>query len=521
MLKSKRKSINRNERGAALGLVIICAFLIVLSIWGLFQMGMVMGGSRQVRNGVDAGVLNISKRIIEVKVPAQDKYVDVADSTGNVGMSNINRVWGKAFLINANTEAMTQDGQASGTTTAAAEGAFDQAKAINDQLFNRVSSDAVLNNYFQQMAHQRQASMLGADNKVEKGQSDECSVAMVDRGASSNLKFNPAQMPGKVQAKGSGQYLSGYTPMAANSKQFVFTSFRAGEMPHLIADDYFTQNRADKAPVGGSYAPVPNAFMRYGEVDAIQGKLTAMACAVANPQRSYNMAIPYAFATIQVGNTAKWYVENKKLSETPYGFKPQQYHKVIDYPLTQGGTLNGYASLGNEYSTASNLLDVMNALPGDHSGAFKKLVQRMQEIDPSFSMQKLLRLLESQQLKQDDSPEPPPAKYFLYPVYSSVDKTDPQIKIGSTTQDLPPWLNPQNPPEGLEKQIAQENKQKDKPNYCWDYISGGQTSTGKHWTEVYGNIMWQPGTGYGQHLGELRFARVTEIYFTGQPDTGN
>jgi hypothetical protein len=168
MLKPKRKPRNRNEQGAALGLVIICAFLIVLSIWGLFQMGMVMGGSRQVRNGVDAGVLNISKRIIEVKVPAQDKYVDVADSTGNVGMSNINRVWGKAFLINANTEAMTQDGQASGTTTAAAEGAFDQAKAINDQLFNRVSSDAVLNNYFQQMAHQRQATMLGADIKWRK-----------------------------------------------------------------------------------------------------------------------------------------------------------------------------------------------------------------------------------------------------------------------------------------------------------------------------------------------------------------
>ncbi|HND69231.1 MAG TPA: hypothetical protein PL112_20670, partial [Candidatus Obscuribacter sp.] len=78
----------RQARGAALGLVIVSAFLLVACIFGLFQLSMLMGGSRQVRNAVDAGVLNISKRIVEVKIPVTDKFKDVGDSTGSVSLSN-------------------------------------------------------------------------------------------------------------------------------------------------------------------------------------------------------------------------------------------------------------------------------------------------------------------------------------------------------------------------------------------------------------------------------------------------
>lgn len=513
----------RQARGAALGLVIVSAFLLVACILGLFQLSMLMGGSRQVRNAVDAGVLNISKRIVEVKIPVTEKFTDVADSTGSVSLSNVNRIWGKAYLINANAEAMKADGQANSDTQAGADGAYALARNLNDALFNQVSSDNVLNLYFQQLAHQREARMLGEGTKVERSKVETCSIAMVDRGAESNLSFSGGQMPGRVSPKsrkfGGKSFFSGYVPMKANEKDFCFTSFRQGEMPHLIDDAYFENNSAVK-PTGSSYSPLPNAFKRYGEVEAPAGKLTAVACAVANPQRSYNVAIPYSFVTIQIGNTAKWYVEGKKIKETTYGFKTEEQKEIKDFPLSTGGKLYGNASLGNEYSAASTLLDVINAVPGNHNSAFKKLVQRVQEIDPAFSMEKLMKLLESQVFtKTSADGSLPPSKYFIYPTYTSPDKTDPTIKIGSSKGDLPSWLNPDNPPDGLEKLVMQEDKMRDKPNFCWCYVVGGSSPTVKHYTDVYGNIMWQPGTGYGQHLGELRFARLTEIYFGEQNQT--
>lgn len=511
----------RNKRGATLGLIIACGFGLMFCIWGFFQLSMLMGGSRQVRNAVDAGALNVSKRIVEVKVPVSPQYADCGDSTGSVSMSNINRIWGKAFLINANVDGMKLDGQTSPQATAAAETAYQMSKNLNDDLFSKVTCHKVLNSLFQQLAHQREARLLGADTKIEKTDTDVCSVAMVDRGAESNLAYNPNQLPTNVTAQGLSlgpkSFLRGYTPMKANEKEFIFTSFRMGEMPHLIGDDYFEKNRADTAPLGGSYTPVPNAFRRIGEVDAMPSKVTATACAVANPQRSYQMAIPYSFVTIQVGNTAKWYVEKKKIKETTYGFKPETQYEVKDVKLSTGGTVNGWGELGHEYASASSLLAVLNALPGDHSVPFKKMLQRLQEIDPNFNMTRLVKLLESQAFIPQEGQ--PVSKYYLYPVYSSPDKSDPTIKIGSSSYDLPPWLNPNNPPEGLEKVVATENKQIDKPNWCYQRITGGNNSSGKHWTEVYGNIMWQPGTGFGQHLGELRFARVTELYFSGDPDS--
>lgn len=524
--KSHKCKAPQRNHGAATGLVIVSTFLLIICIVGLFQLSMIMGGSRQVRNAVDAGVLNISKRIIEVKVPANPQYKDVADSTGNVGISNINRIWGKAYLVNANAESMKADGQAGSNTETAAEAAFGHAKNLNDMLFNKVSDENVLNMYFQQLAHQRQASMVKA-NKVEKSQADTISIAMIDRGLESNLSYTNGQLPDRITAQGTTfgnkSYLKGYVPMQANNHQFSFTSFRQGEMPHLIDDTYFENNSAAK-PIGGAYTPLPNAFKRHGEVDSMSGKLTAVACAAANPQRTYTLAIPYSFVTIQVGNTAKWHVDQKKIKETTYGFKPEEQKGIKDYPLPSGGMLYGNASLGNEYSAATTLLEVIEALPGDHNQAFKKLLQRIKEIDPDFNQEKLYKLLQSAAFNKEEAPASSgtaqPRKYFIYPVYSSADNTDPTIKIGSDKQNLPSWLNPDNPPEGLDKTVIQETKQKDKPNYCWGYVVGGKSSSVKHYTEVYGDVLWQPGTGFGQHLGELRFARVTDIYFVDEPDSG-
>lgn len=510
MYKGKKRS-----RGAALGLVIASTVVIVLLILALFQMGMLMGGSRQVRNAVDAGVLNLSTRIMEVRVPVSADYRDVADSTGNVGLSNINRIWGKAYLVNANQESMQTAGQSTGASQAAAQTAFQSAQSMNNTLYGRLTDDMMLNSYFQQMSQQRQATFLNGST-IDKSKIDVCSVALVDRGGESNILMSPSQLPAGITPQavqlGNRTYLKGYTPMQANSKRFYFATFRAGQMPHLISDSYFEQNRPDIRPTGSDYPVVPNAFKRYGEAPAAPSTLQAVAAAVANPQRQYTLAIPHAFVSIQIDNTAKWYVNGVKVSESTYGFRPQNYHQVVDYQIpVNGGILNGFASLGNEYQSGGNLMQAINALPGDHNGPLMKLVQRLQEIDPSFSLNRLKNLLASQTVS------PVNGKYFLYPVYSTPDLTDPRIQIAGGNNKPPAWIDPANPPDGLQASTGMEPKQVDSPNTCWEFIVGGRAASGKHWTECSGNILWQPGTGYSQHLGELRFARLTEVYFTDAP----
>jgi hypothetical protein len=224
------------------------------------------------------------------------------------------------------------------------------------------------------------------------------------------------------------------------------------------------------------------------------------------------MAVPESFVTISINNTAKWFVQGKKVAESQYFFKPERQQQVKRFPLKDPGKgfLDGYASLGNEYGGASNLWTALNALPGDHTAPVMRLVQRVNEFKPGFTLQQLQKLLEAQPLA------PQLGKYYIYPVYSTVDYTNPTIKVTADVSQLPAWFNP-SLGMGLEKPILTEQTVKDKPNYCWDIITEGPITSGKHWTEVSGQIQWQPGTGAGQCLGNLRIARETDIYFTGQP----
>jgi hypothetical protein len=109
----KRSLKIRGNKGASLGLIAMGALLVIIAIFAAFQLALYMGGSRELRNSVDAAALNVSKRMIEVKVKPDPMYNDIADSTGNVGLMNINRLWAKAYLINANQEAMQKEGYSS------------------------------------------------------------------------------------------------------------------------------------------------------------------------------------------------------------------------------------------------------------------------------------------------------------------------------------------------------------------------------------------------------------------------
>jgi hypothetical protein len=522
--KPHNKIEKRSSSGASLYLVIACAFALIALIWGVFQLYLVMGGSREVRNAVDAGALNLSKRIFELRVPADPSYRDVADSNGQVGMSNINRVWGKAYLINANAQQMQADGQLGNSALGNADSAYQTAENINNSLFAEVSSRKNQGNYFNAIAGFKQATLLSGDTTVTKDtnnltQTQEnplACIAMVDRGAESNLKFNPAQIPKVVTANGvshgNNNYLQGYVPMHANNKSFNFTSYRPGEMPHLISQTVFDKFRADVAPVGSNALAIPNAFKIDGNVQANQGTLGAVACAVANPMRQYNLAIPFSYVVVYFVNRANWYVEGVKVNQTTYGNKPTpSVQGVKKKLLSKGGYLDGYANLGNEYTSGGSLWQMYTSLPGDHQTPMLKVLQRVQEISPNYTMTQLETLMAKTNF------DPTAQLYFIYPSYTTPDYSDPTIMIASDKGPLPPWLQ-RIPLDGTQAPIGTETMTQNAPNTCYDVITGGPFSSDKHYTEVSGSINWTPGTGYGQCLGSLQMSRLTQIYFTGVPE---
>lgn len=54
----------RRQRGATLGLVAACVFLVILVGVGFFFLSKIIGGGREVANATDAGVLNVAKQAV-------------------------------------------------------------------------------------------------------------------------------------------------------------------------------------------------------------------------------------------------------------------------------------------------------------------------------------------------------------------------------------------------------------------------------------------------------------------------
>jgi hypothetical protein len=341
---------------------------------------------------------------------------------------------------------------------------------------------------------------------------------MVDRGDESNLSFSAVQLPKGVTLtgvkRGNNVYMQGYVPFTTNGKEFCLPTFHVNEQPHLISDIYFQKNRSDLAVLPGN--PIPNAFKEVGLVNGATNSLTASACAVANPQRQYTLAIPFSFAAINFTNRALWYVNGKLVKTSIYGNDQENQHGVVHYqPLPNGGFLDGYALLGNEFK-AANLWQLYTALPGDHVTPLAQMVQRLQEIDPTFTEARLQGLMQSQAVKVSDTP----FRYLIYPTYTTPDHTNPTIQIAyDSSGNIPAWLARAAQGEGsMYAPLLQETETKDEPNTCSETITGGKNPTGKHWTTFDGVIGWKPGTGYAQCLGQLQLARVTNVFLTDQPE---
>jgi hypothetical protein len=509
----------RSTRGVSLIFVVVCAAALILVIYSCFQALLYFGGSQELRNAVDAAALNVAKRAVEVRVPPSAGYGDCADSTGSISLTGINRVWGKAALVNANVAAMDQEGQGSDLATKSGDLAYQYAQETNDGLYGSLTSKGTLGAYFNEMAARRSVKMLGANSTTHASLDLNWVTALVDRGAESNLSFSSQQLPGSSASqvpgvgKGSSSFIQGYQPFTINGKTFCFVPFHLNEMPHLISDHYFEINRSDRTPISGVVNTIPNAFCGYGAATAngTSSLMGATAHAVANPQRQYVLAIPHSFVSIQITNIAKWYVNDKQVAQTSYDVVPGTQYGVKNFKLPSGNTLNGYASLGNEYGGGGggggNLWQAFISMPGDYQSSLTKMVQRIQEAKPDYSEAQLVTLLKGQKLLEGVG------EYIIYPNYQNSDATNPTIAIAGVKNVTAPWLNVNAPPEGSTKVLANEGPLKDTPNYSWGMLLGGNAAALEHWAILTGIFAWKPGTGFIQNLGEVKINHTTSIYF--------
>jgi hypothetical protein len=329
----------------------------------------------------------------------------------------------------------------------------------------------------------------------------------VHRGEESNIAFDHTQFPTGLDInlnpveKGNSKFLGGYKTVQINGKTFMFVPFRQGEIPHLISAEEFQFNRE---PPSGAIAAIPaNAFRSAGKV----GDGIAAASAVANPQKSYKLAIPFAYVTIKLEkNQANWKVNGSKIKSSTYEFMPEQQWEIKSHDVGCG-MLNGYASLGNEY-TRPSLYDVINALPGNHAAAFEKMLQRTREIDSDMTLEKLNALL------MQTNVQPNVYEYVIYPTYKTRDHVEPEMKVAARTEVTEPWFR-WAPPEGTESLIVREIAKQDEPNHNWGQVIGSWRLQEHHVDET-GQLMWTPGTGLYQCLGMLRIQRTADITFRGR-----
>jgi len=510
----------RNAKGASLALVAAFSGVLILCILAAYGLANLFGASEEARNGVDASALNLANKSVEVKTAPVGVFTDCADTSGAIGLTNINRVWGKALIVNANVQSMQNEGQAGGLAQANAQSAFGEAQSINDNLFQALTDKVTTSALFNNLAARRGAKMLTGSRTLAATTQAAWPTAAMNRGGTSNLSMVANQIPpdSGVQLKAVGGFAPGYAPVQADNKHFYFVSFPLGQKPHLVSSSIFQINRIDQVPVGDVKNPIPNAFSATGMVEGQQGGLVSNAFALANPQRQYQLSIPHAYVSIQITNTAQWIVEGKQLSESQYGLAPETQWGVKMQPLKNKSILNGYASLGNEYAEnkithlTPTLWNVLTGIPGDPTAVLLQMTQRLQEISPNFSQKQLENLLIQQRIV------PNATRYLIYPTFASPDQTGASFHIMALTQNqqqLPPWLQPVYVADGTEKALVTEGPQeKNVPNFDWQTVEGGPPGQGGgHWAILTGTLNWEPDSGYNQCLGQLRIAHTTQCYF--------
>ena len=509
----------RNRRGMTLGLVAALGLVLALIGVGLFAVSLLLGGTRETRNAVESGALNVGKQALEITVPAttydQQQFNDVADSKGQFGLKNIDRVWGKAILAAINETAMENEGSNSSNSSSDNTKLQNAAQELSSQLSQQLNQPANLYDAFRTFAGSGSVRMLGSNAHVDVMSGNNWQTALMDRGAESNISVDTSQLPSSfssgdvsnlqlVKAKDGNSYLPGYTGVQLVGQSYWCVPFKVSEKPHLVAGDHFEENTLTANALPWTDA-IPNAFCVHGGAVSAQKSQESIASVITNPQLEFKLQIPQAFVRVKLlANTLQWNLNGIDMETDNYQFAPGDTKTSITYPLPCG-TIYGTEYCGFEYTTGPTLLTGMlglRALSATSTKTFQYLLQRCQEIHPGLQANDLITMLTATPISTDGDQE-----FIIWPT-----SNDSNAKLMVTpASGAPSWANTQ--PDGSDGVLETEGPLG--PNWgLTDLVCYGDYEYPSY-SSFYGELRWQPGTGYDGCLGTVTVHRTTTAYLFG------
>ena len=329
----------RQGRGATLGIVAGCVFLLTILGSVCYFLISMIGGNKQVANATDAGALAAARSLMSITVPSttltsefQELGVDLDTGAPNPtsGQMNVlayNRAAGAALLIalNANEEATSQAYSNANTIISNLKSFGD---ALNTAIDNSVVVGALSANIFEQVAQQNNISLMGSNSVVTlTGNLQSAAVDGLNTGSKSNVYFNSAtfgndtalaasaglyldtqglitstasQTYAGSQAGASGQrFVKGYTSLQVNNNiNPIYTcTINPGQMPHLIDVGRFTTGSPSPVTVTNGNTSTPSGPYNYAPVNAVMGQTQTQITSLAS-QTQANLASNAAASAI-------------------------------------------------------------------------------------------------------------------------------------------------------------------------------------------------------------------------------
>lgn len=516
-----------NKIGSTLALGLLLAFFLVILGIGFFCFSLYFGGARETKNAVDAGALNVGRKVLTINVslsgdPTQQFYRDVTDSNGNINLTNINRVWGKALMVAINVDAATQLGNA-GNASTSADSAFQGAHDISDNLCQQLTTPSNLYGFFNDYANQNSTRMLGVGSKVEATPNANWQTSLMDRNAESNIQvtdnlpvgytlnssFTTGSTRNPVPSKAVGlNYLVGYRPLTLLNHDFWQVPFKFEEKPHLLASSSFHSNQQPPNNLPKSWPlAVPNGYSVDGHTVNTGNSLpeSAQSWVQTNPQQVFPLQIPHGFIRVRLKqNTLQWCPDGIPANESNYNFSPDSSDSI---PYVIGcGAMRGTAYTGNEYLPPT-LYKAICAVPPIGGNAMDYLLQRVKEMDPTYDMGKLTGILNLCFIDTGSDEQ----EFFIYPNKFTGDI----IATSASSSQLPSDCDGSQSPEGTDQTLDTEGPFPF-PNFGTEEFDCYGSYTWPTLVLLNGTRSWKPGSGYqGGCLGELTIERKTQIYLFG------
>lgn len=523
---------NRTQRkkGSAIAFSAVLALTLVLLGIAFVVISMYMGGGKEIKNAVDAGALNVGRKVLDEELVAvhlngdanQQFFRDVTDTgtvDGKITLRNINRVWAKALFVALNADAAGADG---GATADNVQAAHDGALAISNNLAEKLTTAANLEGFFTDFAQRNSVRMIGTDVSVTVIPGAGWQTSLMNRAAESNIEVKdnlPSAIDGALvtactrnpapPSAAGKTFLRGYAPLTAAGLTFWQVPFQFEEKPHLVAKTTFDNGKQPPHPLPAVWeTPPPNAFSVNGKaVKAGAPGEEAMSWVLTNPKQTYPMQFPLGFVRVKLQrNIVQWYPDGIAAGTDNYKFESDVVTSG-SYPAPPCGLCVATAYVGNEYFPPS-LYKAICAIEPIGGEAMNRLLQRVKEMNPDYTMNNLETLLDDYLMPNTEDAE----HEFL--IWSDGQGHMSVADISAAV--LPAGLDASQHPEGTELIVDVEPAV---PLYnTADFVIKCPNDFGPFpaVAEVEGTRTWYAGTGFkGGCLGELVIQRKTNVYFGG------